>query len=253
MSNENTEQDKNTDSAPSVGVERVVMPLLYNGDCMDMIRSDDFQCDVVVTSPPYNLAKTASGGGTSKKNYKGWYADEMPERSYQGWQRQVIAELMERCNGSIFYNHRIRYAWHNRNRFRVPANIYHPMQWLSDFPIWSEIVWDRRGTTGHANGRCRLSDERIYQIGKPKVFHDRGYTTVWQIAPSKNEGHVCTYPEELVRRCLEMTTNEGDTVFDPFMGSGTTGVVAKQMGRTFIGCEIDPDYFQLAQRRIAEA
>ena len=48
-------------------------------------------------------------------------------------------------------------------------------------------------------------------------------------------------------------TDPHDTVFDPFMGSGTTGVAAVQLGRNFIGCEIDPDYFKIAEKRIHEA
>lgn len=106
------------------------------------------------------------------------------------------------------------------------------------------------GTSGHANNRCRMADERIYQIGKPHKFHDMGYTTVWQIPPSRNTGHVCSYPEELVKRCLLMTTDEGDTVLDPFMGSGTTGVVAVELGRKFIGIELAPEYFNLSKQRI---
>lgn len=204
----------------------------------------------VITSPPYNLNKNASGGGSSKMSYDDWYPDEKPEIRYQAEQQLLIANLLERVDGSIFYNHRIRYAWHSRNKHRVPSNIYHPMQWLSPFPIWCEIVWDRRGTTGHSNGRCRLSDERIYWIGRPKVFNDMGYTTVWPISPSKNEGHVCSFPEELVERCILMSTNEGDVVLDPYMGSGTVAVVCKKLNRHFIGFEIDSKYVKLANHRL---
>ena len=98
-----------------------------------------------------------------------------------------------------------------------------------------------------------MSDERIYQIGKPNKFFDQGYTTVWQMRPSENEGHVCTFPIELVNRCLSMATEHGDTVLDPFMGSGTTGVACVNTGRNFIGIELDPDYFAIAEKRIEEA
>ena len=224
---------------------------LFHGDCREIIPALSGVA-TVITSPPYNLNKKASGGGTSKKSYDGWYPDDLPEDAYQSEQKSVISELLKVTEGSIFYNHRIRYAWHSRNRYRVPSNIYHPLQWLSDFPIWCEIIWHRGGTTGHANGRFRLADERVFQIGKPHVFHDLGMTTVWSITPSRNVGHVCTFPEELVERCIMSATNPGDTILDPYMGSGTTGVVAKKLGRKFIGIERDADYFALAVSRVSD-
>lgn len=207
----------------------------------------------VVTSPPYNLNKKASGGGTSKMNYENWYPDEKEEQLYQQEQKDLISLLLPKVDGSIFYNHRIRYAWSPRNTFRTPSNIYHPFSWLSDFPIWCEIIWNRRGTTGHANKRCRLADERIYQIGKPTTFHDMGYTTVWDISPTENNGHPCSFPEKLVERCILMSTNEGDLVFDPYMGSGTTAIVAHRLNRRFLGCELDPDYYAAAVKRYGNA
>jgi len=227
---------------------------LMLGDCLERMKAMENDCvDITITSPPYNLNKNASGGGSSKRNYEGWYPDDMPEPEYQEWQKKVIAEMLRITKGSIFYNHRVRYAWHGRNKYRVPSNIYHPMDWLREFPIWAEIVWDRRGTTGHANRRCRMSDERIYQIGRPHIFNDVGYSTVWQIPPSKNTGHVCSFPLELVQRCLNLASNEGSTVFDPFMGSGTTGVACMNTSRKFIGIEMDADYFEIAKSRINEA
>jgi site-specific DNA-methyltransferase (adenine-specific) len=224
---------------------------LIQGDCLEMMKQiPDKSVDCVITSPPYNLNKKASGGGSSKMSYDGWYPDDMPEEKYQEWQKAVIRECLRVCRGSVFYNHRVRYAWHSRNKFRTPSNIYHPFSWVGEFPVWCEIIWDRGGTTGHANSRARLSDERIYQIGKPHKFNDMGYTTVWKISPSKNEGHVCSFPIELPTRCMLMSTNEGDIVLDPFMGSGTTGVAAKNLGRDFIGIELDPEYFEIAKNRI---
>lgn len=222
------------------------------GDCLEQLKKiSDKSIDIIVTSPPYNLNKQASGGGNSKRNYDGWYPDDMPEVDYQAWQIQVLRECIRVCKGSVFYNHKVRYAWHNRNKYRHPTNLYHPMQWLSEFPIWCEIIWNRRSTSGHANNRCRMADERIYQLGKPHKFKDMGYTTIWDISPSKNEGHVCSFPEELVERCILMSTDEGDIVLDPFAGSGTTGIVAKRLNRGFICIEKDPNYYNLIMSRLS--
>jgi len=65
--------------------------------------------------------------------------------------------------------------------------------------------------------------------------------------------HPTQKPLELMKWVLENYTNEGDTILDPFMGSGTTGVACVQTGRNFIGIEIDPGYFAIAERRIKEA
>ena len=65
--------------------------------------------------------------------------------------------------------------------------------------------------------------------------------------------HPAEKPIGLMKQILENYTNEGDTILDPFMGSGTTGVACVQTGRNFIGIEIDPEYFAIAEKRIKEA
>jgi site-specific DNA-methyltransferase (adenine-specific) len=65
--------------------------------------------------------------------------------------------------------------------------------------------------------------------------------------------HPTTKPTELMLWCVGNYSRPGDTIFDPFMGSGTTGVACMQLGRNFIGCEIDPKYFEIAKKRIEQA
>ena len=67
---------------------------------------------------------------------------------------------------------------------------------------------------------------------------------------TKSYGHPAIFPEQLAHDHILSWSNEGDTVLDPFMGSGTTGKMAKQLGRNFIGIELDPTYFEIAQKRI---
>jgi site-specific DNA-methyltransferase (adenine-specific) len=74
---------------------------------------------------------------------------------------------------------------------------------------------------------------------------------LWTLSASRHlTNHPTEKPEKLLRRIISIGSKEGDTILDPFMGSGTTGVVAKQLGRNFIGIEIDQSYFEIASRRI---
>jgi DNA modification methylase len=78
--------------------------------------------------------------------------------------------------------------------------------------------------------------------------------SVWTITPKPcPEAHFATFPPELPERCIKAGSRVGDTILEPFMGAGTTGMVAVKHGRNFIGCELNPAYMEIAQRRIAEA
>lgn len=230
---------------------------LYLGDAREILSQlERNSAEVAVTSPPYNLCKRYSNYTNSKTSksmtlkYDKWYDDDLPEWEYQGFQQAIIHELLRVCNSSVFYNHKIRFAWHNRNIYRTESNLHHPMHWLQKFPIWCEIIWDRCGI-GNPSRRYHIQEERVYQIGKPKKWNNtEGLTNIWKIPPSKNVGHVCTFPEKLVENCFMPTTEEGDIVIDPFMGVATAGVAALKKGRKFIGIEQVPEYFDIACENI---
>lgn len=81
----------------------------------------------------------------------------------------------------------------------------------------------------------------------------RNKRSVWSVSTNGFRGaHFATFPEKLIEPCILAGCPEGGVVLDPFAGSGTTGVVAKRMGRSFMGCEINPSYVEMAARRIAE-
>lgn len=108
----------------------------------------------------------------------------------------------------------------------------------------------RNGTpeNGKNSGNQNLHDSRWDQAFHPKGRNKR---TVWEIPLGKfRDTHFAVYPEALVETCLLASTQKGDMVFDPFTGSGTTGVVAIKNARKFIGCELVKTYQEMAQKRI---
>jgi DNA modification methylase len=82
----------------------------------------------------------------------------------------------------------------------------------------------------------------------------RNKRSVWTVPTRPYKGaHFATFPPKLIEPCILAGSQSGDVVLDPFAGSGTTGAVALEHGRKFVGCELNPDYIQLAEARIAKA
>lgn len=110
------------------------------------------------------------------------------------------------------------------------------------------------GGNGHyiqhsAGGRNR---DGLAALGRKRVSESRNRRSVWTIGTSRFAGaHFATFPRKLIEPCVLAGTRPGDTVLDPFMGSGTTALVAQALGRPFIGCELNPAYIDLQSRRTA--
>lgn len=88
----------------------------------------------------------------------------------------------------------------------------------------------------------------LHNIGARETRNKR---SVWTVATQPfKEAHFATFPERLIEPCILAGTATGDTVLDPFMGAGTTAVVALRLGRKYVGCELNPEYAQIANRRL---
>jgi len=113
-----------------------------------------------------------------------------------------------------------------------------------------------RPTKSHEQLFLLTKNSRYYYdtdaIAEPSVESGtRNKRTVWTIAPRPfREAHFATFPPALIKPCILAGSAVGDTVLDPFAGSGTTGLVALRFGRSFIGMELNPKYVEMAQRRI---
>jgi len=231
---------------------------LHNGDCLPFLRGMEAgSVDVVVTSPPYNTLPTSdnpSGLHAERKNgVNKWmkraasaYADNRPEDEYQSWVRIVIAECLRVSRGLVWVNHKVRY----RDGVGV-----HPLRFLP-FDLYSEVIWDRRGSMALNCKRYAPSHEALYAFGHPHYWNDDAnmLMSVWQMPFDRDDNpHPCAFPVNLVKPIIVSSCPPGGLVLDPFAGSGSTGVAAVMEGRRFVGIELDPGYADLARRRIAAA
>jgi len=111
----------------------------------------------------------------------------------------------------------------------------------------------RNGTpeNGKNKGSHNLHDSRWDQYFHPL---GRNRRTVWSIPLGKfRDAHFAVFPEKLVEVCISAATEKGDLVLDPFMGAGTTAIVARQLGRSFLGLELMPSYAEMTRRRLTKA
>ena len=231
---------------------------LLHGDSLEMMsRLPSGSIKAVVTSPPYNL-RNSSGNGMRDGRGGKWHraellkgytthADSMPHAAYVGWQRRCLAEMMRllRPDGAIFYNHKWRVQ---KGLLQDRSDI------VAGFPVRQIIIWHRSGGINFNPGYFLPNYEVIYLIAKkeftlaPKA---NALGCVWRIAQQTGIPHPAPFPPELARNCLA-AIDEGP-VLDPFIGSGTTGLVAAERGLDWIGIDISADYLDIAAQRIAAA
>ena len=195
---------------------------LHLGDCLEFMRGMDAgSVDAVVTDPPYGIANVWKGGAGS-----GWGVARLATPQRNGWDaappdKSVFDELLRVSKQACIWG---------GNHFDLPKS----RGWL----VW---VKPERGFS--------LSEAELAWTSRdmPMRVFDANRS-------DQGRQHPTQKPLSLMTWCLDvLRIPRGATVFDPFMGSGTTGVACVRTGRKFIGCEIDAQYFAIAQRRIAEA
>ena len=116
-------------------------------------------------------------------------------------------------------------------------------------------VKDDWGTRDRSEGKYHKEGTGLQpHTGLEKSYEMANKRSVWSVTTSRyKEAHFATYPPELITPCILAGSKEGDLVLDPFSGSGTTGEVALQHGRNYIGLELNPEYAKLSEKRLTQA
>jgi DNA modification methylase len=241
------------------------------GDNCDVLGTFPRACiDLVVTSPPYDDLRTYGGHSWDfygvawqlKRVLKPggvivWVvADATKDGSETGTSFEQALHFK-----TLGLNLHDTMTWHKQNALPLNNNRYEPsteyMFVLSDGPPKSfNAIRERSLLAGKVSGGTQIQadGERVPKWGNGRLYQaTKVKQNLWQYPVGGGNGlHPAIFPEELARDHILSWSNEGDLVLDPFNGSGTTTKMAREMGRRYIGIEVNPDYCKIAENRLKQ-
>jgi site-specific DNA-methyltransferase (adenine-specific) len=215
---------------------------LLQGDCLEMMKEiPDGSVDMVLTDPPYRVM---FGGNKSPGRPTG---------------------ILSKNDGKIFKHNDIEFSDYLPELYRVMADrshLYLMVNFLNletamkcvreaGFKIHNLLIWNKNNATPNRWYMKNVEYVIFARKGKAKTIQNPGSKTSHAFDNVKpGRLHPTQKPVELMQHYIENSSTIGDIVFDPFMGSGSTGVAAKNLDRSFIGIEMDDEYFKIAKERI---
>jgi len=201
---------------------------IYCADCRDILPLLG-PVDLVLTDPDYN----GKNIGVDSREYHGGMPNLSPEE-YAAWCADWFG-LLSRLTDRIALSCGIRHIWN-----------YPPARWV--------LAWFKPGAVSY-NGLGGLNVWEpilLYGQGMPKVVLDAYESTPRNFSTGPERGHPCPKHPGLWQWILDSISRPGETVLDPFLGSGTTAVAAKKLGRKCVGIEREEKYVEIAVKRLAQ-
>lgn len=255
---------------------------IYVKSSQDMTEIKDGSVNLVITSPPYWTLKDYNNEdqiGTGSSSYDG-YIDDLnkvwrecirvlaPDGKIcinimpflltgkaARFDRREARLVLDDISRFMFESNEMYqfglFIWDKRKiaRFSSFGSYPYPPNIFSTFPYEWITVFSKKGkrdpVTKEVKDKSKLTT---------KEWQDWAVNSIWEMQPAKAklEEHPAPFPEELPRRLIKLYSFWGDTVLDPFLGTGTTAKMAISLGRTAIGYELNPDYVPLIKRKLSE-
>lgn len=248
---------------------------IIQGDCLEVMKSiPDKSVDLVLTDPPYNISKENDNRDRSKLsspimrrssplkyNFGIW--DNMDRDTFLNFTRKWLYLCIDKLKDggtiiSFFNKEDISFlGWEAKKMYdskphdNLGARTRTIFSWVKSNPVPSfrkvnylsatEFVWI--GSRG----------EKAWTFNFKMQKEMSNYMVTSNSSAYGETEHPTEKPLSLIKHFIEIHSNKDNTILDPFMGSGTTGVACKELGRNFIGIEIEPKYFEIAKRRINQA
>jgi len=221
------------------------------GDCFEKIKGiPSNSIDLVLTSPPYD---NIEGSGYSKGS-----KDILFFKLYSDFFDGVLSEIYRvlKPTGQFYLNLKSSTS----NKTLTTPHWLEFLKSFKQFKFKSYIIWKYAGSFDSTKVRFHLDYEIIYHLSKTddiEINYEPNekdpLTSVWYIPHYiKNRLHPVQMPEALAEKIIKRGSKEGEVVLDIFAGSGTSLFKAKQLGRKYIGMEINPHYYEIILKRLAQ-
>lgn len=223
---------------------------IYNEDCLEtMAKMPNGFCDLIITSPPYNVGKNNM---TDNKKYKE-HNDSMSQEEYLEWTRKILNECL-RVAETTFYNIQML----SDNKRNVLAILGEYKDKIKDIIIWNKNSAAPAIEPGVLTSKFEFiiifsNDNPEKRKFKKGNFHGN-FTNVLEgnsaTGNKFSDIHKATFPLYLPSKIITNFSKEGDLIYDPFMGIGTTAVASQSLKRNWIGSEISSEYIENANEYI---
>lgn len=209
---------------------------LYNGDCLEVMErliEQGVKVDAVITDPPYGMS--------FRSNRRKEKHDKIKNDDNLEWLQKFIdlSHDVLKDNSPIY----IFCSFHNVDKFKNAID--------NKFKLKNIIIWEKNNTgMGDLKGSYAPKYEMIIYATKGRVIKTgKRNPDVIKSKKTGNKFHPTEKPVDLMEFLIN-NHNDKETILDPFMGSGTTGVACKNLNRKFIGIELDNGYFEIAKERM---
>ena len=217
---------------------------LYQGDCLEIMSTLD-KVDAVVTDPPYLL----TSGGSESSHLGGCLAGGVYGNNGAIVLCNITWQQIMRVCFDVIGEYGSAYIMSNNRNIEEALREFREV----GFNLHNILVWDKKTVTPNRFYMNRLEFCIFGYKKKARYIANMGMDNLFSVANKKGSGHPTEKPIDLIRCWIEQSTKRGETILDPFMGSGTTGVACAKLSRKFIGIELEPKYFDIACERIQKA
>lgn len=213
------------------------------GDCLELMKQiPNESIDLIVTDPPYLMSYKTN----RRKNKDHKFCTEIAGDN----DSQLIADYIKECY-RIMKNDTAMYMFCNANKVEFFKHELEKYFCIKNMIIWVKNNW----SAGDLKGAYGKQYELIFLVNKGRCeIRGKRITDVWEFSrvAGNNLVHQNQKPVELIQQCIEKHSDEGAIVFDGFLGSGTTAIACVNTNRHYIGFELDPEYYDIACKRLDE-